>query len=65
MQKHLMKRGSQQTEKLYSLSANIIFPDPNEEEPERMIKDEKAFTENHYSIMSEQLQVPTAEGRNN
>jgi len=47
------------------LSANIIFPDPNEEEPERMIKDEKAFTENHYSIMSEQLQVPTAEGRNN
>lgn len=56
-----MKRGSQQTEKLHSLSANIFYPDPNEEEPERTIEDEKAFAENLNSIMRELLQVPTAE----
>lgn len=58
---HRMTQGSRQTEKLYSRTAYIFYPDPNEEELESKIESIRAYSENANIIMSELLEAPKAE----
>ena len=55
---HRMTQGSRQTEKLYSRSANIFVPRPEEKKIENNIDHVKKYSEFHNIIMSELLQVP-------
>lgn len=58
---HRMTQGSRQTEKLYSRSANIFVPRPEEKKIENNIDRVKTYSEFYNIIMSELLQVPRVE----
>ncbi len=58
---HRMTQGSRQTEKLYSRTANIFVPRPEEKKIENNTDRVKKFSEFYNIIISELLQVPRVE----
>ncbi|MFW9993560.1 MAG: hypothetical protein ACFFD4_16060 [Candidatus Odinarchaeota archaeon] len=58
---HRMTEGSRQTEKLYSRTGNLFYPDPNEERPEGDVEGRKEYAESLNIILSELLEVPKAD----
>ncbi|UCG02671.1 MAG: hypothetical protein JSW11_01510 [Candidatus Heimdallarchaeota archaeon] len=58
---HRMTEGNRQTEKLYTRTGNIFFPDMREELPEGNVEERKVYTESMNTVMSEMLNVPKSD----